>query len=207
VAEHLADAYVVDQLLAYLARAELEPIESGQDPAKLRESIEADVAALADLVRARYVTHMIKTDAEYITVRDEVQNRLEASTAALSALENASSLRPGSPDELALWWAAASIGERRTAIRDAFRHITIHGTDKRGGVFDTDRVELRWRVFSGTGRRIMEKVNAEGWEPTEADLAAYAEAQAEAEESERAGTSRTYARFRKGADGKAERIA
>jgi DNA invertase Pin-like site-specific DNA recombinase len=199
------DRYITEELLAYLARGRVEPVGAAQDPKVLEASIETDTERLAKLNRARFVDERISDD-EWQTARDELQERIETAKGALAALETGSHLRVGDRDELDAWWAGASLEERRAAIKDAFHSITLSPATKRAGPkLDTDRVTWKWRTWSGTGRRIMEKVSAEGWEPTEADLVAYAEAQAE--ESERADTSRTHARFRKGADGKVERIA
>jgi len=141
------DEYVIEQLLSFLEGAASQPLAVAEDPAVVRREIKADEAALLNLDRSRFVLREI--DAEtWRPMRDEIEGRLAASKAALKAVEAASTLRPGTREELEHWWAKAGIAERRAAMRDAFSAVTIAPAIHQGPRFDTGRVGLTWRVLA-----------------------------------------------------------
>jgi len=142
------DGYVVDQLLSFLAHARAQPLPADQDPAVLRNAIEADNQRLERLNRARFVDETIGQD-EWQVARDELVNRIQASKDALIMLEKRSALRPGTREELDAWWESASIEARRAAVQDAFDEIVISPATRRGSVFDTDRVRIEWSALVG----------------------------------------------------------
>lgn len=161
------DGYVTDRLFTLLSNAAIEPLPDTPDPGAMQRAIDEDEKRLEDLNRARFVDGAIGED-EWKPARDALVRRLEATREALTAMETdlGSELNPGSREDLEAWWTDATIEQQRAAVRDAFVAVIINPTERRGCKFDTSRIELRWRTFSGAGRRIMEKVNAEGWEPT-----------------------------------------
>lgn len=141
------DAYVVGELLDFLAAADSQPLAPVQDPKTLRASIAEDEAGLTDLARACYVKKTLD-EATYLTIKAETDERLNAARAALDALETGSTLRPGSRDELEQWWAQATLDEQRAAIKDAFSSIVVAPATKKGPKLDTDRISLDWRVLA-----------------------------------------------------------
>jgi len=107
------DEVVIGRLLAFSANAQVEPLPE-EDPEKLRAEIAADEARLETLNRARFVEGVI-TAEEWQPARDELTNRLASSREALAGLENRSSLRTGSLEDLADWWEGSTVEEQRQA--------------------------------------------------------------------------------------------
>jgi hypothetical protein len=156
------DEIAVEALLDYLSRAELEPVPKAQDPKVLAVEIENDERKLRALSLQRFVDEAIGDD-EYRPARDAINERMEATRAALAAIENTTSLRPGSRSELDEWWADATLTERRAAIRDAFSAVVIQpvgaGKGKGGCRFDPERVRLEWKLW---GRHLVGQSRAAG---------------------------------------------
>ena len=93
------------------------------------------------LNRSRFILEEIGQD-EWQQTRGELLDRLEAAKEALVVVESRASRRPGNREELEEWWAAATIEERRTAVRYLFDFVVIHPAKGRGSKFDTSRVQF-----------------------------------------------------------------
>jgi hypothetical protein len=151
-AKNSLDAHVTAEFLDFVARSHGEAFGSGgRDLAELKRHVEADREALRDLARARYVTRTIGED-EFVAARQGVMASLADLEPRLAVMQQAAATASGLPpagdrDALQAWWDAADLPERRAALRAALTEVRVNPARHRGGnVFDTSRVELRWRL-------------------------------------------------------------
>jgi site-specific DNA recombinase len=137
------------EFLDFLSRSELRPLPDERKVEELQTLVDADLAALVDLTKARFVERSISPE-EYDAAHSALQARVDANSKTLDAwtrdeTDRAGALRPGSREALEAWWDSASPDDRRVAIGFAVRSVVIHPAKRRGGnVFDTDRVKIGW---------------------------------------------------------------
>jgi site-specific DNA recombinase len=153
VTKNTLDAHVTNAVLDFVSRATMtlaEP-ESGVTLEQLEKLVAEDEAGLADLTDARFV-HRLIGDEEFRAARAKLQERLTENRERLTVLQGraeavSGALRPGDREALQAWWDAASIEERRAALRGALHEVRVNRAARRGGnKFDPSRVELRWRL-------------------------------------------------------------
>jgi DNA invertase Pin-like site-specific DNA recombinase len=150
-AKNSLDATVLDELLTFLSRADLRPVEGGGRAEALRRLAEDDGRALVELTQARFV-HRSIGDEEYVGARDALRARVDAADAELAALQRqeaaaALALRPGRREDLEAWWEGASAEDRRAALAASVERIVVMPAKRRGGnVFDRSRVHVEFRL-------------------------------------------------------------
>ncbi len=149
------DAFVTAQLLDFLARASLRPIEGDlPDEAELRRLLDEDEAALAELVHERFVRRTIRP-ADYEAARTALDDRIAGARQTLDAVEAKRrearlDLPLGDREALDGWWESATVEERREVVARSVAQVIVNPAKHRGGNrFDTGRIDLRyrWDVF------------------------------------------------------------
>jgi DNA invertase Pin-like site-specific DNA recombinase len=149
VALNSIEAYVKDEFLRYLSLSELRPLPDEHRDAELRRLVTEDSESLMELTRSRFLERKISGD-EYEIVSKELRERIESHKATLQARERQArlrkrALRPGSREDLETWWEAASLEDRRIALRHAIHRVVVDPAKRRGGnVFDKERVRIEW---------------------------------------------------------------
>ena len=142
-----ADAEVKERVLTFLSATELGPT-GDQDPTVLRAALDADEAALAEVNRERYITRT-KPEAEYRPLHDELISQIEASKATITAWERsaaATGLRPGNRDDLEAWWAAATVPDRREALKRVVDEVIVLPATRGRNRFDKRRLGVRFNL-------------------------------------------------------------
>lgn len=150
VAKNSLEAFVTNEVLGFLSRAELRPVEESVDERDLELAVTEDSQALAELTQARFVHRSIRP-TDYDQARRTLEERLARSEDALLALrrrreEAQVSFRLGDRAALDTWWKDATSPEKRDVLSKALARVEIHKAERRGGnQFNTDRIHLRYR--------------------------------------------------------------
>jgi hypothetical protein len=117
--------------------------------AEIEADIEEIESSLSRLARDHYIDGRLP-EGVFRSTHDELSHRLEdLRRSKTSAEEEASlralSIRPGSREDIEVWWDQASLPDRRDALSRAIHKVVIHPAKVRGGNrFDSDRVEIKW---------------------------------------------------------------
>lgn len=163
IAKNSLDDYVVGEVLRFLERAKLKPLEGEDGEEQLARLVAEDEAALRELTRARFVERTLSDDA-FQAARVELDDRLVNGKQALAAVrrrkeDRRSALDLNSIEDLRAWWDDVGIEERRELVHTALSEIVIRPAKHRGGnKLDLDRVQLRWNwnLFMAAAERFEE---------------------------------------------------
>ncbi len=139
--------YVTNQVLTFLSDAKLKPVYGVISVTAMEAELKVDEAELARVNRLRFIERTL-TDKEWESLRDELTERIAASTAALKAAERDATegpLQPGSRPDLDAWWENVEIEDRRAAMRSVLSSVLVTPTDKRGAGLDFSRIKLGYR--------------------------------------------------------------
>jgi len=144
------DRVVTERFFEFLSRVQMRPAdEDERSVAELGSAVEEAQAKLTRLAQDHYVKGVLD-EGTFLAVHDELTKELEDLRRALGAVEIEAAMREGAPpagdrEAIEQWWAAASLEDRRAALRRAIDRIIIAPAKHRGGnVFDEDRVHIAW---------------------------------------------------------------
>jgi hypothetical protein len=146
VSKRSVDEYVIGAWLDAMSAAYLQPVDT-DDRRDLTAEIAAVTAQLAKIARDHYVLGRMPDDV-FGPLHDELSlklTELHSTQAArqLSAGDRAGILQPGNRQDMEAWWNAASLDERRVAMRRVYGSIELLAAKHRGGRnFDADRLVL-----------------------------------------------------------------
>jgi DNA invertase Pin-like site-specific DNA recombinase len=146
------EPYVVETVLAFLARATLRPLDHGDGArlAELESQLADDERALDDAANERYVLRTMD-GARYESIRAVLQDRINTATESLEAARRQAEqteviLPPGDREALDAWWSSPSrsIEDQRAVIRQSLCRIEVRPASRKGAPFHPDRIALHW---------------------------------------------------------------
>jgi len=141
--------YVAGAWLNVITNAYLTPTDTCEATAR---DIPAEIAAVtADMKRINKL-HLINhalSDAEWTDLHTDLARTLAelnsirtAQLADTDTIEDEFVLVPSSREDVAAWWDAATLPERRTALRRIFQKIVLLPSARGSNTFDTARVQI-----------------------------------------------------------------
>ena len=146
------EAYVVGAWLTIMSQAYLAPTSPADDTDTARD-IPAEIATVGADMRRINKMHLIDhtlSDAEWTDLHTELAaklaelNSIRAAQAAAAETDDDDDtvLTPGSRDDMQAWWNAATLPERRTALRRIFHKIVLLPAAQGRNSFDSARVQI-----------------------------------------------------------------
>ncbi len=127
------DALITDQLLNALATVKI-PVTDGNGT-DLTAALVKDEGLLEELAQDR--ADGIMSRAEWLTARDVVQKRIEATTRALSVASG-----PKVPANPRSWWQTATVAQQRALIGVLIESITVGKHSGPRNRFDVNRFSV-----------------------------------------------------------------